>query len=159
MFYADEKGIPKTVAEKVWLDHLDKQSWCSNLFRSIKKGKIIRVDIDRDLLLVWEGGTGIHAYDATGKEVDYWMIEDVPEEKREAEIIKSMEERISGAEQYLLLGNPEGESAQVLRERRFHKEHDILVEKLNSKQLTEEEFMRAEKELERKYSIYEYRRQ
>ncbi len=46
----------------------------------LRGAKVISVDEDSQMVFAWFGGHGLHAYDFTGKEVNYWTIGDPTKE-------------------------------------------------------------------------------
>jgi hypothetical protein len=39
----------------------------------LQGAKVIVADEENDVVFAWHGGTGIHVYDRSGREVDYFM--------------------------------------------------------------------------------------
>jgi hypothetical protein len=70
--------------------------------------RLVRFDAD-GLLYVWFGGHGVHAYDATGTEVDYWSCGDFAKnEADEREVSESMARRILAIDDLIERAEQEG---------------------------------------------------
>ncbi len=71
--------------------------------------KLARYDANAGALLAWFGGHGVHVYDATGTEVDYWSVGDFSQNDAEvAEVEESMARHILNLDEVVERAEQEG---------------------------------------------------
>jgi len=59
--------------------------------------RLVKYDPDCDLLYAWFGGHGVHVYDESGAEVDYWTCGDFAlSDASERDVLDSMLDRLRG---------------------------------------------------------------
>jgi hypothetical protein len=68
------------------------------LAEQLDGAKLVKYDPISGLTLAWHGGTGIHGYTASGKEVAYWQVDCTETHAPIGQIEESMKEHID--EQY-----------------------------------------------------------
>jgi hypothetical protein len=74
----------------------------SRFMAELDAARLVRYDSNADQLFVWFGGHGVHVYDATGTEVDYWSCGDFAQNDASADdVAESMARRILGIDEIL----------------------------------------------------------
>jgi hypothetical protein len=69
----------------------------TRLMAELDDARLVKFDPDEDLLFAWFGGHGVHVYDETGTEVDYWTCGDFSQNSAsEADVLASMLNRLRG---------------------------------------------------------------
>lgn len=69
------------------------------LREQLKGARLVRVDEQRELTLVWRGGHGIHAYNDDGEEVSFWNTGSFAVDHATCkEVNESMERKIASGE-------------------------------------------------------------
>jgi hypothetical protein len=70
-----------------------------SLREELHNARLVQYDPKTDLTLTWFGGHGIHAYDASGREVAFWNTGDFSQDSAtENEILEDMRESIATGE-------------------------------------------------------------
>ncbi len=78
------------------------------LMAQLDGARLVRHDAN-GLLLAWFGGHGVHAYDASGTEVDYWSVGDFSQNDAEvAEVAESMSRHILNIDEVVERAEREG---------------------------------------------------
>jgi hypothetical protein len=66
------------------------------LLEQLVDAKIIKIDLERELVLAWKGGHGVHAFNACGDEVSFWNVGDFAKDSAtESEVLEHIKEVIN----------------------------------------------------------------
>jgi len=69
----------------------------TRLMAELDGARLVKYDADCDLLYAWFGGHGVHVYDESGTEVDYWTCGDFSQNSAsETDVLDSMLDRLRG---------------------------------------------------------------
>jgi hypothetical protein len=63
------------------------------LANALDGAHLVRCDDDREVVIAWFGGHGVHAFSLDGRELDFWNVDTFERERAErSEVIASIDE-------------------------------------------------------------------